>query len=84
MPLVMRPHVSAGLSFIGPGGATNVKFDGKAARGLRARALQRIERYNGRIAQTPPYELSPDLKTLTITARTVGHTVPNIFVFERQ
>ncbi|MFZ0007647.1 MAG: hypothetical protein WAK94_05360 [Steroidobacteraceae bacterium] len=82
--LQISPYESDGLSFAGAGGTTNVKFDGKSARRLSASALERIQRYKGKITQTKQYKLSSDLNTLTITARTVGHTAPNIFVFERQ
>ncbi len=82
--LQISPYESHGLSFTGTGGTTNVKFDGKSARRLSARTLELIQRYKGKIILLKQYELSPDLKTLTITARTVGHTAPNIFVFERQ
>ena len=82
--LQISPYESDGLSFAGAGGTTNVKFDGKSARRLNASALERIQRDKGKIIQTKQYKLSPDLKTLTITTHTVGHTVPNIFVFERQ
>jgi len=82
--LQISAYESDGLSFTGPGGTTNVTFDGKSARRLDANTLQRIARYDGKITQTKQYRLSPDLKTLTITTHTVGHTAPNIFVFERQ
>ena len=82
--LQISPYESDGLSFAGAGGTTNVKFDGKSARRLNASALERIQRDKGKIIQTKQYKLSPDLNTLTITTHTVGHTVPNIFVFERQ
>ena len=82
--LQISPYESDGLSFAGAGGTTNVKFDGKSARRLNASALETIQRDKGKIIQTKQYKLSPDLNTLTITTHTVGHTVPNIFVFERQ
>jgi hypothetical protein len=82
--LRISPYEGDGLSFASGGGTTNVKFDGKSARRLSASALERIQTYQGKVIQTKQYEVSPDLKTLTITAHTVGHTVPNIFVFERQ
>ena len=82
--LQISPYEGDGLSFAGAGGTTNVKFDGKSARRLNASALERIQRYKGKIIQTKQYKLSPDLKTLTITTHTVGHTAPNVFVFERQ
>jgi len=73
-----------GLSFAGASGTTNVKFDGKSARRLNANAMERIESYKDKVIQTRQYRLSPDLRTLTITTHTVGHTAPNIFVFDRQ
>lgn len=82
--LRISPYGSHGLSFTGAGGTTNVKFDGKSARRLSANSLEMIQRYKGKIILFKQYNLSPDLKTLTITARTAGHTAPNIFVFERQ
>lgn len=82
--LQISPYESGGLSFTGAAGTTNVKFDGKSARRLNANTLEVIQRYKGKIILLKQYNLSPDLKTLTITARTVGHTAPNIFVFERQ
>jgi hypothetical protein len=82
--LQISPYESDGLSFTGSGATTNVNFDGKSARRLNANALERTLSYGGKVIQTREYKLSSDLKTLTMTARTVGHTVPNIFVFERQ
>lgn len=82
--LEISPYEGDGLSFTGSGGTTNVKFDGKSARRLNPNALERVLSHEGKVMQTRQYEVSPDLKTLTITARTVGHTVPNVFVFERQ
>jgi hypothetical protein len=82
--LQINPYEGDGLSFVAAGGTTNVKFDGTSARRINASALERDQSYDGKIIQTKQYKVSPDLKTLTITAHTVGHTVPNIFVFERQ
>lgn len=82
--LEISPYESDGLSFAAAGGTTNVKFDGTSARRLNANTLERVQRYQDQIIQTKQYELSPDRQTLTITTHTVGHTVPNIFVFERQ
>jgi hypothetical protein len=82
--LQISPYEGDGLSFTGAGGTTNVNVDGKAARRLSETALEKSQSYRGKIIQTKLYKLSPDLKTLTITTRTVGHTTPNIFVFERQ
>jgi hypothetical protein len=80
----IEPYGDDGLSVITPGGATNMRFDGKSARRLNANAVEVIHEFEGRTTQTKQLELSPDLKTLTITTRTVGRTAPNILVFERQ
>lgn len=80
----ISPWERGTLSFTAAGATTHVIFDGKSARRLNLTALERFSRYQGKLIQTRRYELSRDLKTLTITARTVGHTVPNVFVFERQ
>lgn len=82
--LEISPYEGDGLSFTGGGGTTNVKFDGKSARRLSASALERNLTYQGKVIQTRQYKISADLKTLTITAHTVGHTVPNVFIYERQ
>jgi hypothetical protein len=82
--LQISPFEGDGLSFTAAGGTTNVKFDGKSARRLNASAMERIQRYEGKPIQTKQYKLSPDFKTLTITTYVVGHTLPNISVFERQ
>jgi hypothetical protein len=82
--LQISPYEGDGLSFAGAGGTTNVKFDGKSARRLNASTLERIQKYKDKIIQTKQYKLSADLKTLTITTHTVGHTAPNVFVLERQ
>jgi hypothetical protein len=82
--LQISPYEGDGLTFAGMGATRNVKFDGKSARRLSANALDRNEMYQGKVIQTKQYNLSPDLKTLTIIVHTVGHTVPNVFVFERQ
>jgi hypothetical protein len=77
----------------------NVKFDGKdypnagrrgaqgwttSARREDERTLEITDKLKGTIMRTEQIELSPDLKTLTRTARPVGQRDPNVFVFERQ
>jgi hypothetical protein len=80
----ITPYENSGLSFVFPGVTTNVTFDGKSARRLNASAVEIIHKSEGKITQTQHFELSPDLKTLTLTTRTMGRTAPNILVFERQ
>ena len=77
----------------------NMKFDGKdypvegpkaapggVSAGVRTneRKLELIDRINGKITDTQQMELSPDLKTLTITIRPLGRSEPNILVFNRE
>ncbi len=77
----------------------NVKFDGKdcpnvgpnatpgatsSIRRVNERAVEMTYKINGSVLYTEQIELSPNLKTLTVTRRIVGETEPNIRVFERQ
>jgi hypothetical protein len=95
--LQVRPYGSNGLSFIIPsqGQTLNVNFDGKdypdtgassasSARRLNPRAVEIIRKSNSEITQTREIELSPDLKTLTMTVHMVGKPEPYTYVFERQ
>jgi hypothetical protein len=80
----IKPYENDGLSLIGPGGTTNMKFDGKSARRLNASALETIHESGGKITQTRQFKVSPDLKSLTITTHAVGQSTPNVLVFDRQ
>lgn len=83
--LRISPYENDGLSLTSSAGATtNLKFDGESARRLSTSAVEVIQRSEGEVTLTKQYELSPDLKTLTITTRIAGRASPNIFVFERQ
>ena len=84
--LEVRPYESNGLSFIIPsqGQTLNANFDGSSARRLNARSLEIVRKSNGKITQTRQIELSPDLKTLTMTVHVVGKDDPYVYVFERQ
>jgi len=42
------------------------------------------DKIKDKVMDTRKIELSPDLKTLTMTIRPVGQNKPNILVFERQ
>jgi len=46
--------------------------------------MQLIDKVEGKIVDTRQVDLSPDLKTLTMTVRTMNHNKPNILVFERE
>jgi hypothetical protein len=95
--LQVRPYGSNGLTFSIPSQAQtlNVNFDGKdypdadagsasSARRLNPRAVEIIRKSNHEITQTREIELSPDLKTLTMTVHMVGKPEPYVYVFERQ
>jgi hypothetical protein len=77
----------------------NLKFDGKDYPGsgpslpkgfttsghrVSALTIQLTEKLAGKIVDTRQVELSPDLKTLTMTVRTMNQSKPNILVFDRQ
>ena len=59
---------------------------GSASSGRRVneRTLEGTDKIKGRIMDTQQIELSPDLKTLTITVHEVGQGKPNILVFDRE
>jgi hypothetical protein len=78
---------------------TSVKFDGKdyphagrnamagsvsSARRLNPRTLELTDKANGKIFDKRQFELSSDLKTLSMTKQVSGQSNPNIWVFERQ
>jgi hypothetical protein len=81
--LEINSHDDNGLSLTGPGGTTNLKFDGKSARRPNPRTVEVIQSSDGKITLTKWYKLSPDLKTLTLTTHLAGHATTNSFVFER-
>jgi hypothetical protein len=81
------------------GSTKNMKFDGKdypcqgkyvspgsasSGRRVNERALEVTDKINDRITDTQQIELSPDLKTLTVTMHPSGQSKPNIFVFDRE
>lgn len=95
--LQVRPYGSNGLSFVAPGQGQpiNVNFNGtdssdssngaaSSARRLNARTVEITRKSNGKTTLTEQVELSPDLKTLTMTVHIAGKDVPNTYVFERQ
>lgn len=77
----------------------NMKFDGKdypsagpdvpagsasSGRRLNEHALELTDKIAGKIMDTQQVELSPDLKTLTLTVRPADQSTPNILVFDRE
>jgi hypothetical protein len=77
----------------------NIKFDGKDYPGsgpslpkgfttsghrVSELTIQLTDKLAGKIVDTRQVDLSADLKTLTMTVRTMNHNKPNILVFERE
>jgi hypothetical protein len=77
----------------------NIKFDGKDYLGsgprlpkdftmsghrLSALTVQLTDKLAGKIVDTRQVDLTADLKTLTMTVRTMNHNKPNILVFDRE
>jgi hypothetical protein len=77
----------------------NIKFDGKDYPGsgpnlpkgyttsghrVSALTIQLTDKVAGKIVDTRQEDLSPDLKTLTMTLRTMNRSKPSILVFERE
>lgn len=76
-----------------------LKFDGKdyaiqgpnvpqgfvsSGRRVNERALEVMDKLNGKTIATKQIELSPDHKTLTMTVLAAGRSKPSIFVFDRE
>ena len=81
----IRPFEGSGLSVTAEGNTRNVKFDGKDNRRPDEHTLELTDKgSDGKIADTQRIQLSPDLKTLTMTTRIPGRSDPQILVFERQ
>ncbi len=67
---------------LGPNGDTGSAFSGRR---VNERSLEITKKFKGKATSTRQIELSPDLKTLTITVRLVGQSKPkSILVFERE
>jgi hypothetical protein len=77
----------------------NMKFDGKdypnqgpnvvpgsasSGRRVNERTLEMTNKIKGKVMNTRQIELSPDLKTLTMTVHLVGQNKTNILVFDRE
>jgi hypothetical protein len=59
---------------------------GSASSGRRVNehTLEITDKIQGKVMDTRQIELSPDLKTLTMTVRPVEQSKPNILVFDRE
>jgi hypothetical protein len=63
----------------------NVKLDGKDSRLRDEHILELTDKgSDGKVSDTQQYELSSDLKTLTLTQHITDRSEPRIFVFDRQ
>jgi hypothetical protein len=90
----VRTYDRNGLSIMLPSQTISVNFDGKdypagagtalSARRPDARTLEIVRKVKGKIAQARQIDLSPNLKTLTMTVHLAGKTLPLVYVFERQ
>jgi hypothetical protein len=93
----VRPYEGDGLTFIDPEQTKNVKFDGQdhpnrgatstsvsSGRRVDNRTLEVTDKVNGKTVATEQIELSPDLKTLTMTVHSAGKDKANILVFDRK
>ena len=93
--LQVHRYGASGLSFVLPSQTLNVTFDGKdrpdtktdsalSARRLNARTVEIFRKSKGKLAQTRRIELSPGLKSLTMTVQLAGDETPYVYIFERQ
>ena len=79
--------------------AKNMRFDGRdypnqgpnvapgsasSGRRVNERTLEMSDKIKGKIMDTQQIELSPDLKTLTMTVHPAGRSKPNILMFDRE
>lgn len=96
----IQPFEGDGLSFINASAqmTQNLKFDGKdyaaagkvpeglasSGRRISDRAVERTDKIKGKTLYTQQIEVSPDGKTLTVTAQIPGQNKPNIQVFDRE
>jgi len=81
-------QVTQSLQFDGkdyPGSGSNVP-PGYASSGHRTndRAVERIDKINGKTLYKQQIEVSPDGKTLTMTVHIPGRDKPDIMVFNRE
>jgi hypothetical protein len=95
LELEIQPNGNKALSFTSLGSKKRVTFDGRghAADGSKdvtfsgqrggARAMTYTEKNGGKVARVRTFQLSRDERTLTETIRIPGHSIPDIFVFQR-
>ena len=95
LDLDIQPNGNKGLAFTSLGSKKSVTFDGRdhAADGSKdvtfsgqrrgARTMNYTEKNRGKVARVRAFQLSRDGRTLTETLRTPGHSIPDVFVFQR-
>jgi hypothetical protein len=81
------------------GATKSVKFDGQdypgagpnadpdtvfSGRRVSGQLLELTDKYKGKVRDTEDFQLSPDLKTLTVTRRSSPQDPPTILVFDRE
>lgn len=99
LTLQVRPYQGDGLSFATSSGTRNLQFDGKdhpnvalkatpgstfSANRVNAGTVEVVDKVNGKTTGTREYQLSSDLKTLTMTIHATGKNEPAVYIFERQ
>lgn len=96
--LEVRPYEGNGLSFVAGSErqTMSLKFDGKdypnsavaglvfSGKRINTQSLEITDKMNGKEIVKQQVEISSDGKTLTMTRRGMGQSMPNIMVFERQ
>jgi hypothetical protein len=83
----IQPYQGDGFSIIDSVShqTRHVKLDGKDSRLRDEHTLELTDKgSDGKVSVTQQYELSSDLKTLTLTEHITGRSEPRIFVFDRQ
>jgi hypothetical protein len=55
-----------------------------SGRRVNERTLEVTDKIEGKVTDIRQIELSPDLKTLTMTVHPVGQSKPNTLVFDRE
>lgn len=85
--LQIRPYEGDGLSITdsSSGNVRKVKFDGKDYRRTDEHTLDfTVKKPTGELRYTQQFQLSSDLKTLTMTTLVNGQSDPQVLVFDRQ
>ena len=95
--LQVTPYENEGLSFFFPSENASIKvsLDGKehpntsgtstsSSRRVNAQMVEMIRKSKDKVTETRRFEISTDLKTLTMTVHTAGKDEEDVYVFDRQ